>query len=500
MTELTKTDRRTFFRRTVTGAGALWVGSLQEFAVRKAFGDTAGGSPYGPVSPKADETTGLRLLQLPDGFRYWSYSWTGDVMSDGVMVPPLHDGMAVVDEWHGDNDDDDHERWGNHGRRSDGDDDDEDAERDDVRRRNSGHLILVRNHEAAVGVPYVVAKPEITYAADGAGGTTNLMFDARQGKWLRAWSSLAGTQRNCAGGVTPWGTWITGEETTNIGHGWHFEVGPLKGNPKPLVSMGRFSHEADMVDPRTGYVYETEDADLCGFYKFVPHRRGRLHSGGRLYMLRVKGKPHADLGLSYPVGTSWSVEWVRIDDPTAAEKSCYNQGAEKGGATFRRLEGAWWGDGTGYFLSTNGGAAVVPGSPANAGEGQVFEYDPRGERLTLIYESPNAEALENPDNITVTPRGGLLLCEDNAGINAVRSERLIGLTLNGQTFVFAINNINFTEPGFGAPPSPLILPNDYRTQEWAGACYSPDGRWLFVNIQTPGVTFAITGPWGRGPL
>ena len=159
--------------------------------------------------------------------------------------------------------------------------------------------------------------------------------------------------------------------------------------------------------------------------------------------------------------------------------------------------------GRSHGLSSFQPTAAPPSSREPApteGEGQVFEYDPRRERLTLIYESKSADALENPDNMTVTPRGGLLLCEDNAGINAVSSERLIGLTLNGKAFTFAINNINFTEPGFGAPPNSTIAPNDYRTQEWAGACYSPDGRWLFVNIQTPGVTFAITGPWRKGPL
>ena len=236
-------------------------------------------------------------------------------------------------------------------------------------------LILVRNHEPATGTPFL-AKPDITYAADGAGGTTNLMFDAAAGKWIAAWSSLAGTVRNCAGALTPWGTWLTCEETDIAGHGWNFEVGPIVGDPQPLVSMGRFSHEAGMVDPLTGYVYETEDAGMCGFYKFVPYRRARLRAGGRLFMLKVKNANNVDLGVTYPVGTSWPVEWVRIDDPTAQVTSCYQQGAAKGGATFRRLEGAWWGGGKGFFLSTNGGAAVVPGSPANVGEGQVFMYRP----------------------------------------------------------------------------------------------------------------------------
>ena len=99
----------------------------------------------------------------------------------------------------------------------------------------------------------------------------------------------------------------------------------------------------------------------------------------------------------------------------------------------------------------------------------------------------------------MTPRGGLLLCEDAAGNNFPEGERLVGLTLDGETFTFAQNNINLTAGQIGGAGK-RIAPGDYRQSEWAGACYSPDGKWLFVNIQTPGITFAIKGPWGKGPL
>ena len=233
--ELTKTDRRTFLRRGAMGAGALWAVSLQELAARRKRGGIALAipSPYGPISPKIDESTGLPLIMLPDGFRYQSFSWTGDVMSDGVRCPSLHDGMAVVDEIRGrfsrfidlnrrgsafvpqlrDNDD---------GR--DHDDDDRDG------RKRLGRLILVRNHEQASGLPYL-DRPRITYRDDGAGGTSNMIFDARRGRWEADWSSLAGTVRNCAGGVSPWGTWVTCEETDVDGHGWSFDVGPLEATP-----------------------------------------------------------------------------------------------------------------------------------------------------------------------------------------------------------------------------------------------------------------------------
>jgi secreted PhoX family phosphatase len=435
------------------GAGALWMFSLPELMSRRAYGEPLAPSPYGPLSPKIDGTTGLPLLELPDGFSYWSYSWTGDPLAGGTLCPNLHDGMAVV-------------------------------QGDPFTRR----LTLVRNHEGGNGTPYTNRK-SLIYDGNGAGGTTNLIFNALEGKWESAWASLAGTVRNCAGGVTPWNSWITCEETGNAGHGWNFDVGATAGDPTPLLDMGRFSHEALMVDPLTGYVYETEDSGNAGFYKFVPHEYGKLKVGGDLYMLKVKNQMNTNLSAAYALGTTWDVEWVKIDDPTAAAQSTYTQGANKGGARFARLEGAWWGDQTGYFLSTSGGVV---------GEGQVFEYNPAAETLKLIYDSPAAQELDNPDNMTVTPRGGLLLCED--GGEAVAPERLIGLTLDGKAFTFALNNINFLAPGFGNPPNPHIEVRDYRSQEWAGACYSPDGHWLFVNIQTPGVTFAITGPWGSGPL
>jgi uncharacterized repeat protein (TIGR03803 family) len=442
--------RRAFLTRGLKGAAGVWVLSLEPFMARQIRGAGVT-SPYGPVRPTIDETTGLPLLRLPEGFRYASFSWTGDPMADGIRCPSLHDGMGVIDAG------------------------------------TSGRIVLVRNHEGLVGRSFAGRRPLITYADGVAGGTTNLTFDTREGRWLEARASLAGTMRNCAGGVTPWGTWISGEETTAHGHGWCFEVGVLGGDPTPLAGMGRFSHEAVMVDPATGWVYETEDDDAAGFYRFVPHVRRTLKEGGTLSMLRVKGKPNLDLGRPIPVGTVLDVEWVRIDDPAAARTSTFAQGAAAGGARFSRLEGCWWGRRTGYFLSTDGGSA---------GKGQVFEYDPEGETLTVVYDSPAAGQVDNPDNMTVTPRGGLLLCEDFAG-DEVRQggTRLVGLTTDGGTFTFAANDLVL-----GRALNDRVPAGDYRQREWAGVCYSPDGRWLFVNIQTPGVTFAITGPWGRGPL
>jgi secreted PhoX family phosphatase len=179
------------------------------------------------------------------------------------------------------------------------------------------------------------------------------------------------------------------------------------------------------------------------------------------------------------------VVWYVIDTPDPAvatgATSVYSQGRAKGAARFGKLEGAWYGNGGSiYFVASSGG---------NVGQGQVFEYDAANQRLRLLFESPSADVLTAPDNITVSPRGGLVLCEDGDGIEYVH-----GLTTDGVIFRFIQNNVDLrTIPWNG-------FNQDYRGSEFAGACYSPDGKWLFVNIQSPGISFAITGPWGSGGI
>jgi secreted PhoX family phosphatase len=416
------------------------IGNTAHAAQGRQRGDDTMQAPnnggYGALEP----APGGELL-LPAGFTYVAFGHTGTPMSDGTPTPGMHDGMAAFE---GEN----------------------------------GLIRLVRNHEQSQG-PAFGAR---SYDPAAAGGTTNLVFDPRSMELVSTYPSLTGTIRNCAGGPTPAGTWLSCEETfTGLDvehpHGYVFEVpadatAPV--DPVPLKAMGRFTHEAVAIDPKTGIVYETEDRGTSGFYRFLPTDRDNLAAGGRLQMMAVKDRPQYDTRYSQRTGQPLPVEWVDITDPdpdSTDSLAVFKQGHAQGGAVFDRLEGAWYGDGSIYINSTSGG---------DAGLGQVWEYRPRGAsggQLVLVYESTDPEVLQSPDNLCVSPNtGGLVLCEDGGGKDLLR-----GVTTEGLIFDLA----------------ELNTPN---TSELAGATFSPDGRILFFNVQSPGITYAITGPWENGAL
>lgn len=415
-------------------------------------------------------------MDLPKGFHYQILSRTGDKMNDGYKVPGKPDGTGCFNL--------DYEN----------------------------RVVLVRNHELghkefALG-PFDGKRklpdgfdPELCFDTGGefktlgkksnappfTGGTTNLVYNLSTGKVEKQFLSLVGTDRNCAGGVTPWNSWVTCEEPANttsvfgLRHGYNFDV-PASDNvgitkPVALKEMGRFRHEAVAVDPDTGYVYQTEDRGDGVIYRFLPKEKGNLSAGGKLQALVIAGKPTCDTRnwdkkKPFAKGNRYKVEWIDLDQVDTPEDDLRYRAAKQGAAVFARAEGMWYGsesevgERSVYFACTNGGKEL---------QGQIFRYFPDDNTIELYLEPNRSDLLRNADNITISPSSGhLFICEDLG-----RHSHIRGVNRDGQIYTFS-RNPSTTHQG---------------SSELAGACFSPNGKVMFVNIQNPGITLAIHGPF-----
>jgi uncharacterized protein len=422
-------DRRQFISATAAAFAALVVSGC-----KAKVSSHRSAQVYEPLVPDAGG-----LLDLPKGFSYRVLSRFGEAMSDGGTVPDAADGMGCI-------------------------------------ALPGGKLALIRNHELKVGRDGGgTSGAAFDYAADGTplpGGTTTLLLDATTLAVERQFRSLSGTIRNCAGGTTPWGSWLTCEEdTTKAGskvgkdHGWVFEIpvgatGPV--DPVPLKAMGRFNHEAACVDPASGAVFLTEDRDDSLLYRFTPAVPGELAKGGKLEALAL-----AEVDPVIAPGDWRKVRWIALDNVQSPDDDLRKRGAAQGACTFARGEGIHMGNGELFFACTSGGAA---------GLGQVWRlrFDRGGDGLQLFFESTDPEQFNFGDNLTIAPNGHLIVCEDQ--YTNPPNNHLRGLTPAGLPYDFARVRTK-TEP--------------------AGACFSPDGKVLFLNLYSPTATLAITGPWAH---
>jgi secreted PhoX family phosphatase len=427
---------------------------------------------YGPLVPDP-----AGMLSLPDGFTYSVVARSGVTFLDtGEPTPGRPDGTASFP------------------------------------RHGGAGTVLVQNHEMSGGysaqqppVPQshgCVYDPGVTAAGllAAPGGTTTLTVD-KDGRRVSEVVSLAGTYNNCAGGRTPWNTWLSCEETEvrrgsgglTKDHGYVFEVSPYDTGANqsavPLKFFGRFAHEAVAIDADTGQSYLTEDAGNPNglLYRWTPPAsalpldKGVLKAlpddAGSLEAMRASsnGTHVPDLSVAQAVGTTYDVSWVTVPDRDARTTSTRKQLGNDQITRSRKLEGMWWGDGGAFFVSSF--ARTSDGSAAQH-DGQVWFLDPLSSTIRLVtvfgYTPGDQDGdVDGPDNITVSPYGGVLLAEDGEG-----KQHLVGVTDAGQSFFFARNE----------------LPGD---EEFTGPVFSTDKRTLFANNQVPGVTYAITGPFRR---
>ncbi|MFO7562880.1 MAG: DUF839 domain-containing protein [Enhygromyxa sp.] len=386
--------------------------------------------PWGELIPDPDG-----ILDLPAGFTYEILETGGADMSDGYRVPRRPDGMACF------------------------------AGPDNT-------LILMRNHENNLddlpNGPYKDGQsaPEQAYDPAATGAVTRLVVDATTFERISSNLVLTGTIRNCAGGPSPWG-WLSCEEIVSINgelrHGYTF-VCPIDAEtvqpPAPIVSYGRYRHEAVCIDPSNNYAYLTEDQINSCLYRFVPDDMAEPFVG-KLQALKVVGEEVYNTSLM-EIGEVVEVEWVDVDEPDPDEDTVRAEAQSKGAALIFRGEGIWFFEGQVYVCATAGGPLL---------KGQIFRLiDGDNPTLELITRSDSISVLDNPDNITVAPWGDVYIAEDGDGDQYIRF-----VNAAGEVCDFARNAKS--------------------SAELAGVCFSPSGDALFFNMFGDNLTVVVTGPF-----
>jgi secreted PhoX family phosphatase len=450
------TTRRSFLGTT----GLAFLGLHQ---ITRAADSSRVIEPFGPLikDPKG-------ILDLPEGFSYRLLAKRGETMSDGYKVPGMADGMAAF-------------------------------------AGPDGKVVVVCNHELGLEMTGMGPFPNNTRLPEGfdaalsfdpgderkspsLGGTTNLVFNPATGQKTAHFLSLTGTDRNCAGGPMPWGSWITCEEPADLTqgrgrrHGWCFEVkataAPGVQKPVALKALGRFRHEAVALDPDTGILYLTEDRGDGLLYRFLPEKKNDF-TRGKLQALAIVDQPSASLQ-NYDPDSKWpaagapmKATWIDLKDTDSPKDDLRIRGHKAGAARFARGEGIHLVGKSFFICCTDGGPSR---------RGQIFRLDPSGDAtkpdtLELFLQPEESDLLTNGDNLCPAPWGGIVICEDLIDPSFSPAAHVRCVTPEGKIFTLARNS-----NGQG---------------EFAGGCFSPDGKWFFINLQSRGLTLAVTGPWEK---